>query len=201
MDGLKEKEKIEELKEQSRGELRDKRFEFVNRVMSKETFIDPLNPDEVTKAYSVYGRDPSKVQRVVAANFQQYCKKCIREVALIEHKNELSNAVLEEAEKMQVKITADMFQQVKSDPELEQLLLMLLFKNRYWSWVRFGLKDIFTHQRTQPGHTINNYLNTRFHTLKDEKGLKTVGDLVLSDITEIVNRFKKEVIGKNIKIF
>ena len=207
-------------------QVKAKRYELLNRIISRETFIDPMVSEEITKAYSVYEKDPSKILKVVVFNFLQYCRKCIREAALVEHKNELSHATFDEAEQIRTDVTdkfnpkfpaimdnfnmsvpfISRFDMVwcmtdKNDPELEQLLLMLIFKNTFWNWVRFGLKDIFNEQRRQPGHPINNYLNTRFYKLKTKKNFRIVGDLVMADITEIVNAFKHEVMQKKIKIF
>ncbi|MBT4288972.1 MAG: hypothetical protein HOD92_16725 [Deltaproteobacteria bacterium] len=180
---------------------KQERYDLINRIIGKETFVDPLISEEITKAYSVYESDQGKILRAVVTSFQQYCRKCIREAALIEHKNDISQATTEEAETLKAEITELVFKKVKNDTELEQLLLMLIFKNTYWNWVRYGLKDIFTEQRTQPGHPINNYLNARFHKLKTEKGFKIIGDLVTADVTDIVNSFKNAVVAKKIKIF
>lgn len=182
-------------------EKKKERYDLINRIVGKETFVDPLISEEITKAYSVYESDPGKILRAVITSFQQYCRKCIREAALIEYKNDISHATTAEAEKLKTDVTEVVFNKVKNDTELEQLLLMLIFKNTYWNWVRYGLKDIFTEQRTQPGHPINNYLNSRFHKLKAEKGFKIIGDLVTADVTDIVNGFKNAVVGKKIKIF
>lgn len=185
----------------SDAEKKKERFDLINKIIGRETFIDPLISEEITKAYSVYEKDPQKILKVVINSFQQHCRKCIRETALTEHKNEISHATIVEAEKLKSDISDAMFDKIKKDAEVEQLLLMLIFKNTYWNWVRYGLKDIFTEQRTQPGHPINNYLNARFHNLKIEKGFKIIGDLVMSDVTDIVNSFKNAVVGKKIKIF
>lgn len=179
----------------------EKRYELVSQLLGKETFIDPLNAEEVTKAYGVLERSPDKIIHVLVESIKQYCRKCIRETAFMEVKNEISQATMEEAEILKQKVAEEWNQKVKDDPILEQLLLMLLFKNHYWEWVRFGLKDIFSAQRMQPGHEINSYLNARFHKLKKTKAMNTVGDLVVSDITEIVNIFKGAVMQKKIKIF
>jgi len=179
----------------------DKRYQLVNQVLGKETFIDPLSAEEVTKAYSVYERSPDKIILVMVDSFRQYCRKCIRETAFLEVKNELSQATIDEADRLRREVVDDWYAKVKDDPALEQLLVMLLFKNQYWEWVRFGLKDIFAAQRSQPGHEINSYLNARFHKLKQAKAMKTVGDLVMSDITEIVNTFKGELMQKKVKLF
>lgn len=199
LSGKKTKKDVEE--KLTPEEIKARRYELLNNIVSKETFIDPMASDEITKAYSVYEKDPMKILKVVVHNFLQYCRKCIREAALVEHKNELSNATFEEAEHIRTEVTEKFYDKVKSDPELEQLLIILIFKNTFWNWVRYGLKDIFNEQRRQPGHPINNYLNTRFHKLKEKKNYKIVGDLVMADITEIVNAFKKEVMQKKIKIF
>lgn len=185
----------------SPAEAQQRRYELVNQVLGKETFIDPLSAEEVTKAYSVYERSPDKIITVMVESFKQYCRKCIRETAYLEVKNELSQGTVEEADQLRREVVDNWYQKIKDDAALEQLLVMLLFKNHYWEWVRFGLKDIFTAQRMQPGHEINGLLNTRFHKLKQNKAMKTVGDLVMSDITEIVNTFKSEIMQKKVKLF
>lgn len=182
-------------------EKQEKRYELVNQVLGKETFIDPLNPEEVTKAYSVYERSADKIISVLIEHFKQYCRKCVRETAFLDVKNELAQATIEEADELRRKVVEIWYQKIKDDPVLEQLLVMLIFKNHYWEWVRFGLKDIFAAQRMQPGHEINSYLNARFHKLKQKKAMKTVGDLVMSDITEIVNTFKGAIMQKKVKLF
>ncbi len=179
----------------------EKRYQLVSQLLGKETFIDPLNAEEVTKAYGVLERSPDKIIQVLMESFKQYCRKCIRETAFVEVKNEISNATMEESDLLKQRVVDEWYQKVKDDPALEQLLMMLLFKNHYWEWVRFGLKDIFSEQRMQPGHEINSFLNTRFHKLKATKTMKTVGDLVISDVTEIVNTFKGEIMQKKIKLF
>ena len=187
--------------ELSSRERQERRYELVNQVLGKETFIDPLSAEEVTKAYSVYERSPEKIINVMIESFKQYCRKCIRETAFLEVKNELSNATIDEADQLRREVVDGWYQKGKEDSVLEQLLVMLMFKNQYWEWVRFGLKDIFSAQRMQPGHEINSYLNARFHKLKQKKVMKTVGDLVMSDITEIVNTFKGAIMQKKIKLF
>ena len=182
-------------------EVQDKRYELVQKIMAKETFIDPLDADQVTKAYAVYANNQQKIVDVVVEKFKYYCRKCIRETALIEVKNEISNATLHEAEKLKEQVVNDRLSKIKEDPVLEQLILMLIFKNRFWEWIRFGLKEILNEQRSQPGHEINNVLNKRFHLLKKAKNINIVGDLVVMDVTEIVNNFKKEVMKKSITIF
>jgi hypothetical protein len=182
-------------------DAQEKRYQLVSQLLGKETFVDPLNAEEVTKAYGVLERSPDKIIYVLMESFKQYCRKCIRETAFMEVKNEISQATLEEADLLKERVVDEWNQKVKDDPALEQLLLMLLFKNYYWEWVRFGLKDIFSEQRMQPGHEINSYLNARFHKLKATKIMKTVGDLVISDVTEIVNTFKGEIMQKKIKLF
>jgi hypothetical protein len=169
--------------------------------MSKETFIDPLDAEQVTKAYAVYGSNQQKIVEVVIEKFKYYCRKCIKEAALIEVKNEISNATIHEAEKLKDRVVTEMLSKIKDDPVLEQLVVMLVFKNRFWEWIRFGLKEILNEQRSQPGHEINNVLNRRFHLIKKEKNIKIVGDLVMMDVTEIVNNFKKEVMRKSISLF
>jgi hypothetical protein len=182
-------------------DAKDKRYQLVSQILGKETFIDPLNAEEVTKAYSVYERSPDKIIQVMVESYKQYCRKCIRETAFLEVKNEISQATIDEADKLRRDVVNDWYAKVKDDPALEQLLVMLLFKNHYWEWVRFGLKDIFADQRSQPGHEINSYLNARFHKLKQTRAMKTVGDLVISDVTEIVNTFKGELMQKKVKLF
>ena len=177
------------------------RYELINRVLGRETFIDPLMPDKITEAYSLFEKDPSKILQVVTANFQSHCRKCIRETALIAYKNEISNATFEKAENIRNTVIEKMFDKVKADSELEQLLLMLIFKNQYWKWVWRGLKEIFTEQRTLPGNPLNTHLNYRFHKLKKAKGYRIIGDLLHADITEIVNNFKNAVIKRKIRIF
>jgi len=186
---------------QNAREIQTERYELVNTILSKETFIDPLNAEQVTKAYAVYETNEKKIIDVLVQSFKQYVRKCIRETALLEVKNELSHATIEESEVLRDKVIEELNQKIKKDVALEQLLVMLLFKNFFWDWVRYGLKDIFSEQRMQPGHEINKYLNQRFHKYKREKNHQTVGDLVISDITEIVNVFKGEIMGKKVKIF
>ncbi|MFH2132106.1 MAG: hypothetical protein ABIK68_17145 [bacterium] len=181
--------------------IQEKRYKLVTQVLGKETFIDPLNAEEVSKAYAVFERSPDKIIHVLVESFKQYCRKCLRETGFLEVKNELSHATMEEAETLRQKVIDEWYQKVKDDPVLEQLLVMLMFKNHFWEWVRIGLKDIFSAQRMQPGHEINSYLNTRFHKVKKQKNMKTVGDLVMSDITEIVNTFKGEIMKKNVRLF
>ncbi len=187
--------------EESPHTAQEKRYQLVSQLLGKETFIDPLNAEEITKTYGVLERSPDKIIQVLMESFRQYCRKCIRETAYLEIKNEISNATTEEADLLKQRVVDEWYQKVKDDPALEQLLMMLLFKNQYWEWVRFGLKDIFSEQRMQPGHEINSYLNARFHKLKAAKTMKTVGDLVISDVTEIVNMFKGAITQKKIKLF
>jgi hypothetical protein len=182
-------------------DIQDERYKLVQKVMAKETFIDPLDAEQVTRAYSVYGSNQQKIVDVVVEKFRYYCRKCIKEAALIEVKNEISQATVNEAEKLRDKVINDLFDKVKKDPTLEQLIVMLVFKNRFWEWIRFGLKEILNEQRSQPGHEINTVLNKRFHLVKKEKGIKIVGDLVVADVTEIVNNFKKEIMKKSVKLF
>jgi hypothetical protein len=182
-------------------EIQDERYATVNTILSKETFIDPLDPEQVTRSYAVYEKSPLKVVDVLIQHFRQYCRKCVREVGLLMVKNEVSQATLEEASRIRAQAIEEWNRKIMDDPILEQLLVMLLFKNKYWEWVRFGLKDIFTQQRSQPGHEINGILNVRFHRQKKAKGMKTVGDLVTSDITEIVNLFKGQIMEKRVRLF
>lgn len=182
-------------------ELQAKRYELVQKIMSKETFIDPLDAEQVNRAYAMYGSKPMKIVEVVVDKFRTYCRKCIRESALLEVKNEISNATVHEAEHLKGKVIDEMNQRIKDDKVLEQLIVMLIFKNRFWEWIRFGLKEILNEQRSQPGHEINTVLNRRFHLIKKEKNLKIVGDLVMMDVTDIVNRFKSEVMKKSVKLF
>ncbi len=182
-------------------DIQGERYKLVQKIMSKETFIEPLDADQVTRAYSVYGANQQKIVDVVVDKFKFYCRKCIKEAALIEVKNEISHATINEAEKLKDTVVNDLFEKVKNDSTLEQLIVMLVFKNRFWEWIRFGLKEILNEQRSQPGHEINNVLNKRFHMIKNEKGIKIVGDLVVADVTEIVNNFKKEIMKKSVKLF
>lgn len=196
----KEEAEIPEPQEEMEG-VSEERYKLVQKIMSKETFIDPLNADQVTRAYSVYGSNPQKIVDVVVEKFKYYCRKCIKEAAIIEVKNELSNATINEAEKLKDTVVNELFAKIKQDPVLEQLIVMLIFKNRFWEWIRYGLKEILNEQRSQPGHEINTVLNRRFHTLKREKNIKIVGDLVIMDVTDIVNNFKKEIMKKSISLF
>lgn len=177
------------------------RYELVQTILARETFIDPLDAEQVTRAYSVYQANQQKVVDVVMEKFKIYCRKCIREAAIIEVKNEISHATIHEAEKLKNTVVNEIFAKIKADPSVEQLIVMLIFKNRFWEWIRFGLKEILNEQRSQPGHEINNVLNKRFHLIKKDKNLKMVGDLVMMDVTEIVNNFKKEVMKKNVSLF
>jgi len=195
-------EKIEqalEAKEQS--EQVDDRVLLLRELMGKETFIDPLNPDVITKAYAQYDKTPERMIQVLIDAFQGYCRKVIRETAVMRIKDETALLPYEEAEAQKREAVQSLSQRVQSEPELERLLVMLLFKNHFWTWLRFGLKDIFNDQRRQPGHSINNYLNIRFHKFKGAKKFHTVADLVAFDLTEIVNSFKAEVLKKNVRIF
>lgn len=196
-----EEETVDDQQEQESGDDQVARYALVQKIMSKETFIDPLDAEQVTKAYAVYANNQQKIVDVIVEKLRVYCRKCIREAALLDVKNELSQATVMEAEKMKDAVVNDMFEIIKNDPILEQLVVMLIFKNRFWEWIRFGLKEIFNEQRSQPGHDINNILNKRFHTMKKEKNIKMVGDLVMMDVTEIVNNFKREVMKKSVKLF
>ncbi|MBU2510246.1 hypothetical protein KJ966_02875 [bacterium] len=187
--------------QQESGDDQTARYALVQKIMGKETFIDPLNAEQVTRAYSVYGANPQKIVEVVVEKLKFYCRKCIRETALLEVKNEISQATLMESEKLKDKVVNEMFDSIKKDPVLEQLIVMLIFKNRFWEWIRYGLKEILNDQRSQPGHEINNVLNKRFHTMKKEKNINIVGDLVVMDVTDIVNNFKREVMKKSVKLF
>ncbi|MBU3918282.1 hypothetical protein KKA14_22345 [bacterium] len=182
-------------------EIQAERYSIVQKVMAKETFIDPLDADLVTRAYSMFEKNPQKIVEEVTEKFKFYCRKCIKEIALIDHKNEISNASTSEAEKLKSSVVNEIYGKVKADPVLEQLLIMLIFKNKFWEWIRYGLKEVLNEQRMQPGHEINTVLNTRFHILKKTKNIKMVGDLIVSDVTEIVNSFKNEVMKKNVKLF
>ena len=179
----------------------DARVELLREILAKETFIDPLNPELITKAYAQYDKTPQKMIEVLVKAFQDYCRKSIREAALLRVKNETALLPFEEAEQLKMKAVEELSQRIRSEPDLERLLSMLLFKNHFWTWLRFGLKDIFSDQRRQPGHSINTYLNIRFHKLKSKKNFQTVADLVSYDLTEIVNGFKAEVLQKKINIF
>ncbi len=185
----------------SANQVQVERYELVKKILGNETFIDHLDADQIVKAYSIFERNPQRITDTVIESFKQYCRKCIRETAIMEVKNELSQALAHEAETLRDKVTLDAFDQIRKDPTLEQLLIMLIFKNRFWEWVRFGIREIFDEQRMQPGHDINNYLNARFHKLKKVKNIKTIGDLVGADIVEIVNNFKGEVARRKISLF
>lgn len=178
----------------------EERYQLVSKIIGRDIFIDPLDAEQVTKAYSIYERNPQKIIEVLIQSFRQYCRKCIRESAIIDVKNEISQLPHHEAEALKAKVTEELFTKIRIDKAIEQLLIMMIFKNNYWEWVRFGLKDIFSSQRMQPGHEINSYLNARFHKLKTEKKFKVVRDLVLADVTDIVNRFKGELMEKKIKL-
>ena len=191
----------EKSEEKTPQEIQTERYELVKTIVGKETFIDPLDADQMTRSYGIFENNPDKIVEVLAQSFTQYCRKCIREAALLEVKNELSYLSFEEAEKLGSSTVESWYEKVRNDPALEQLLVMLIFKTYYWEWTRFGLKEIFTAQRMQPGHEINSYLNARFHKLKQQKKFRNVGDLVNLDITEIINSFKGLVMGKKIKLF
>jgi len=179
----------------------DERTELLREVLAKETFIDPLNPELITKAYAQYDKNPQKMLEVLIIAFQNYCRKSIREAAILRIKNKVAVLPYDEAEHLKREAVEELSKRIKAEPDLERLLVMLLFKNHFWTWLRFGLKDIFAEQRRQPGHTINNYLNIRFHKLKSKKRFHTVADLVSYDLTEIVNSFKAAVLQKDIRIF
>jgi|GEM_PF-2244137 len=180
---------------------KEERYAFIYAILNRNTFIEPLSGDDIAKAYAAYDRNPDKMIKVLIANFQTYCRKCIREVALVKVKNELSMMLAEEAAAFRSEVIVKNYAVVKNDPGVEHLLVMMIFKNRYWSWLRFGLKEIFDEQREEPGNKLNTHLNYRFYRLKTQRKFKMVGDLVLFDIAEIVNRFKAEVLKKNIQIF
>lgn len=192
---------VDEATPENGDEIQEKRYNLVQKIMSKETFIDPLNAEQVTRAYAAYGSKPLKIVDVVVDKFRTYCRKCIKEAALLEVKNEISHSTVHDAEHLKSRVVEEMNQKIKADGVLEQLIIMLIFKNRFWEWIRFGLKEILNEQRSQPGHEINNVLNRRFHLVKKEKNLKIVGDLVMMDVTDIVNRFKSEVMKKSVKLF
>jgi len=192
-----EQEKTEKTPQQVQME----RYELVKTIVGKETFIDPLDADQMTKSYAIFEKNPNKIVEVLAESFKQYCRKCIRETAILDVKNKLGFLPIDEAEKLRSDTIDKWYEKIKDDPALEQLLIMLIFKNYYWEWTRFGLKEIFTAQRMQPGHEINSYLNVRFHKLKQQRKFRNVGDLVNLDITEIVNSFKGLVMSKKIKLF
>ena len=185
----------------SQEDQQEKRYALVQKIMGKETFIEPLNAEAIIKSYAVYENKPEKIVEVLIDNFKLYCRKCIKEAALIEVKDEISQATVNGAEVLKTKVVDKINNAVKDDPVLEQLIVMLIFKNRFWEWVRFGLKEILNEQRAQRGHEINTILNARFHKEKKNKEIKIVGDLVTSDVTEIVNKFKGEVMKKTIKLF
>lgn len=191
----------EQLIKDESSEAQAERYALVQKILSKETFIDPLDAEMVTKAYALYGTNPQKIVDVIVDKLRYYSRKCIREAALLDVKNELSQLPLNEAEHLKEKVVNELYQKIQKDPILEQLIVMLIFKNRFWEWIRYGLKEILNEKRSEPGHEINTVLNRRFHLLKKEKNIKIVGDLVLMDVTEIVNRFKREVMKKSVKIF
>ena len=177
------------------------RIELIQEVMGKETFIDPLHPDQITKAYAQYDKSSVKMMEVLNSSFQTYCRKSIREAALIRVKNEVATMLFDEAEMTKRTAVEELSKQIQADPQLERLLAMLMFKNHFWNWLRYGLKEIFKEQRAQPGHQINQYLNVRFHRMKAQKGFHTVADLMTHDLTEIVNTFKTTVMKDGLKIF
>ena len=179
----------------------DERVQLIREVMAKETFIDPLNPEEITKAYALYDKNPQKIIDVLVGAFQSYCRKSIREAALLRIKNQVAVMAFEEAEKLKMQAVEELSKSIQADVNLERLLAMLMFKNHFWTWLRYGLKDIFNDQRRQPGHPINNYLNIRFHKLKEKKSFHTVADLVAYDLTEIANNFKTEIMRRKVRIF
>jgi len=189
------------LEEKEKNSQVDERVLLLREFMSKETFIDPLNPDHITKAYAQYDKNPGRMIQVLIDAFQGYCRKVVRETAVQRVKNESALLPYEEAENLKRTAVQELSQRVQSEVELEQLLAMLLFKNHFWAWLRFGLKDIFNDQRKQPGHSINTYLNIRFHKFKASRKFHTVADLVAYDLTEIVNSFKSTVLKNKVKIF
>ena len=191
----------EETPAQKEARLHQERFEVVNEIIGRETFIEPLDGDRVAKAYSVYHRNPEKIIKFLMDSFKEHCRKCIRETILQKHKDELNLLTLEAAEQLRLKLIDMYYKKIESDPVLEHLLVMLVFKKSYWNWIRFGLKEIFNEQRTQPGNVINTYFNTRFHKLKDKHGFRMVGDLVQFDTIQIVNSFKNEVLKKGVRLF
>lgn len=191
----------QEEREKTPQQIQLERYELVKTIVGKETFIDPLDADQMTKSYAIFEKNPKKIVEVLAESFKQYCRKCIRETAVLEVKNELGFLPMDEAEKLKSNTIDIWYGKIKNDAALEQLLVMLIFKNYYWEWTRFGLKEIFTAQRMQPGHEINSYLNARFHKLKQQRKFRNVGDLVNLDITEIVNSFKGLVMTKKIVLF
>ncbi|MDX2471492.1 MAG: hypothetical protein QNL04_13040 [SAR324 cluster bacterium] len=174
---------------------------LMKEILSKETFIDPLDPELIVKAYSVYDTDPNKVIKALITSFQSYCKKAIREAAILRKKNHIAIATSEEAEQIRITAVKEINDSIAGDLSFERTLMKLIFKITYWNWLLFGLKDIFKEQRKLPGNPINNQLNIRFHKLKAEKGFKTVADLVIYDITDILNHFKAEITSKNLSIF
>jgi len=181
--------------------IEQERSEFIRDILGKETFIAPLNGDEIASAYSAYESNPQKIIDVLTVSFQGYCRKCIKEIALMRVKNELSIMLIEEAEAFTSKVVDELNKKVQKDPALEHLLMMMLFKSRFWSWVRFGLKDIFKEQREMPGNKLNTYFNHRFHKMKGERKFRKVGDLIIYDIVEIVNHFKTHILKKDSRIF
>ncbi len=177
------------------------RATLLREILAKETYVDPLDPEVITKAYSVYDSDPKKIVEALITSFQAHCRKCIRDAAQIRVKNQMAQATTEESERIRNKAIEELSDQVRSDRELERNLALMIFKNQYWNWLRFGLRDIFNEQRKQPGNLINNQLNRRFHKLKTEKEFKTVADLVVYDLTEIINSFKAEITSDRVGVF
>ena len=178
-----------------------KRHALVSEILQRETFIDPLNGDEMVRAYTTYENEPQNIVDALVANLQMYCRKCIRETALIKVKDELALMSLEDAESFKTVTIEKAYKIIQEDPALEQLLMLTLFKTRFWAWSRTGLKDIFNELREQPGNKLNSYFNSRFQKLKNEKSFKKVGDLVNHDATIIVNQFKAKILKKESSIF
>ncbi|MCP4298827.1 MAG: hypothetical protein GY786_24870 [Proteobacteria bacterium] len=179
----------------------EKRYALLQSLVQRETYIDRLDGEEMARAYSLYDRSPEKIVDALVGSFQNYCRKCIREVAIMKVKNELALMKIDEAEGYKVVVVDKAYGEIKDDPALEQLLMMMLFKNRFWTWSYTGLKEIFNELREQPGHQLNSFFNLRFHKMKDEKKFQKVGDLVTFDVTVIVNEFKARIIKKDCTIF
>ena len=177
------------------------KFELVQSILQGESFVDPLNPDDITRGYAAYDRDPQKIIGVVVSHFQGYCRKIIRNSAFIEHKNEIANCLHDEVDELRQRVSQEMFDKVKNDDQTELLLKMLIFKNLFWKWIRSGLKDVFDQQRAQPGHELNKYVNLRYQRRKNDLNLMNVGELVNFDIVEIINLCKQEILRKETKIF
>jgi len=174
---------------------------LIREIMDKETYIDPLDPHEISLAYSSYDQSKEKIAVVLIRSFQEYCLKCLRETIEIRLKNDVIKVTQDEAEQLYKKEMDSLCMKIKEDHELEIKIMLLIFKNHYWNWLLFALKDIFNEQRQETGNPINNQLNSRFQHLKGENGFRTVAELLHYDLTEIINHFKAQVAGLKFGIF